>query len=223
MSSPPPPPPPVAGDDKKNDDVQEDPGGTKKKALPKALLERLKRKGIIVKEKKEDAEEEEEKKSDGELKKRKKSENGDEEENLPPPPLPKGWREGKSEDYDNHSYYYNPKLNKSRWTRPKESKRKKEGENQLKKVPPFYWKTAIDKKTMREYYYNEKTQYCTWVMPEDPAMIAKMIRCANCGGFGQGLVKEHGFCNRCARELQVKKKQPTTKQRGGGQKRALVL
>ena len=37
------------------------------------------------------------------------------------------------------------------------------------KVPPFYWKTTVDKKTKREYYYNEKTNYCTWVMPEDPA------------------------------------------------------
>lgn len=172
------------------------------KALPKALLERLKKKGIVpavVVPKEEDKDEEE--------------------ENVPPPPLPKGWREGKSEDYDNHAYYYNAKLNISRWTRPKEKKTKKEKE----KVPPFYWKTTVDKKTKREYYYNEKTNYCTWVMPEDPAIVAKMIRCANCGGFGQGLVKEHGFCNRCARELRVRKKPPTTKQRGGGQKKTLVL
>ena len=175
------------------------------KALPKALLERLKKKGIVpavVVPKEED-----------------KEEKNDEEENVPPPPLPKGWREGKSEDYDNHAYYYNAKLNISRWTRPKEKKTKKEKE----KVPPFYWKTTVDKKTKREYYYNEKTNYCTWVMPEDPAIVAKMIRCANCGGFGQGLVKEHGFCNRCARELRVRKKPPPTKQRGGGQKKTLVL
>ena len=175
------------------------------KALPKALLERLKKKGIVpavVVSKEED-----------------KEEKNDEEENVPPPPLPKGWREGKSEDYDNHAYYYNAKLNISRWTRPKEKKTKKEKE----KVPPFYWKTTVDKKTKREYYYNEKTNYCTWVMPEDPAIVAKMIRCANCGGFGQGLVKEHGFCNRCARELRVRKKPPPTKQRGGGQKKTLVL
>ena len=101
----------------------------------------------------------------------------------------------------------------------KEKKTKKEKE----KVPPFYWKTTVDKKTKREYYYNEKTNYCTWVMPEDPAIVAKMIRCANCGGFGQGLVKEHGFCDRCARELRVRKKPPPTKQRGGGQKKTLVL
>ena len=175
------------------------------KALPKALLERLKKKGIVpavVVPKEED-----------------KEEKNDEEENVPPPPLPKGWREGKSEDYDNHAYYYNAKLNISRCTRPKEKKTKKEKE----KVPPFYWKTTVDKKTKREYYYNEKTNYCTWVMPEDPAIVAKMIRCANCGGFGQGLVKEHGFCNHCARELRVRKKPPPTKQRGGGQKKTLVL
>lgn len=175
------------------------------KALPKALLERLKKKGIVpavVVPKEED-----------------KEEKNDEEENVPPRSLPKGWREGKSEDYDNHAYYYNAKLNISRWTRPKEKKTKKEKE----KVPPFYWKTTVDKKTKREYYYNEKTNYCTWVMPEDPAIVAKMIRCANCGGFGQGLVKEHGFCNRCARELRVRKKPPPTKQRGGGQKKTLVL
>ena len=126
-------------------------------------------------------------------------------------------------EYDNHTYYYNPKLNKSRWTRPKESSlKKKEEANNISQLPPFYWKTSIDKKTKREYYYNEKTKYCTWVIPEDPAAIAKMIRCANCGGFGQGLVKEHGFCNRCARELQMKRKK-STKKRVGGQKRALVL
>ena len=175
------------------------------KALPKALLERLKKKGIVpavVVPKEED-----------------KEEKNDEEENVPPPPLPKGWREGKSEDYDNHAYYYNAKLNISRWTRPKEKKTKKEKE----KVPPFYWKTTVDKKTKREYYYNEKTNYCTWVMPEDPAIVAKMIRCANCGGFGQGLVKEHGFCNRCARELRVRTKPPPTKLRGGGPTKTLVL
>ncbi len=179
------------------------------KALPKALLERLKKKGIIpavVVVVKEEEEEKNEHKDE-------------EEENVPPPPLPKGWREGKSEDYDNHAYYYNAKLNKSRWKRPKEKKKK----NKKEKVPPFYWKTTLDKKTKREYYYNEKTNYCTWVMPEDPAIVAKMIRCANCGGFGQGLVKEHGFCNRCARELRVRKKLPTMKERGGGQKKTLVL
>jgi polyglutamine-binding protein 1 len=210
--------PPPAGGKKDGEDAEkkkieeggreeEPPVVPKKKPLPKALLERLKKKGIIKEEKSAELE----------------NKKNEETENVTPPPLPKGWKEGKSVEYDNHTYYYNPKLNKSRWTRPKESSlKKKEEANNISQLPPFYWKTSIDKKTKREYYYNEKTKYCTWVIPEDPAAIAKMIRCANCGGFGQGLVKEHGFCNRCARELQMKRKK-STKKRVGGQKRALVL
>ena len=44
------------------------------------------------------------------------------------------------------------------------------------------------------------------MISEDPAAIAKMIRCANCGGFGQGLVKEHGFCNAPQRVADEKEK-----------------
>ena len=119
------------------------------KALPKALLERLKKKGIIKEEKSAELE----------------NKKNEETENVTPPPLPKGWKEGKSVEYDNHTYYYNPKLNKSRWTRPKESSlKKKEEANNISQLPPFYWKTSIDKKTKREYYYNEKTKETRWTL-----------------------------------------------------------
>jgi len=108
-------------------------------------------------------------------------------------------------------YYYNKSLNKTQWERPTEpvvevcDAKPRPPPPPPKKKPlgplPPGWDAARDPASGREYYFNSHTQQTSWERPQDAATNVGMKRCSGCGGFGRGLVKEHGYCLHCSRIL----------------------
>jgi polyglutamine-binding protein 1 len=121
---------------------------------------------------------------------------GGEEDALPP-----GWRSKVDPTYGK-TYYYNKTLNKTQWERPvmEKTRRPPPPPKPVAPLPPG-WTAVTDPGSGREYFYNQSTQKTSWERPKDAASAVGMKRCAGCGGFGRGLVKEHGYCLHCSRIL----------------------
>lgn len=122
---------------------------------------------------------------------------GGEEDALPP-----GWRSKVDPTYGK-TYYYNKTLNKTQWERPVMEKTRRPPPPPPKPVAPLPpgWTAVTDPGSGREYFYNQSTQKTSWERPKDAASAVGMKRCAGCGGFGRGLVEEHGYCLHCSRIL----------------------
>ena len=184
------------------------------KALPEALAARLRARGIL----RDDGD-------DGDAStssKRAKGDDGrgatvardgrEEKKEASVAPLPSGWKQKMDEKYGK-VYYYNKTLKKTQWERPVEEdtveelvakpappppppvKRERAGP-----LPPG-WSVTVDPRSGKEYYFNVHTQETSWERPKDAATAVGMRRCGNCGGFGRGLVKQHGYCLNCSRML----------------------
>jgi polyglutamine-binding protein 1 len=115
--------------------------------------------------------------------------------------LPPGWRSKVDPTYGK-TYYYNKTLNKTQWERPvmEKTRRPPPPPKPVAPLPPG-WTAVTDPGSGREYFYNQSTQKTSWERPKDAASAVGMKRCAGCGGFGRGLVKEHGYCLHCSRIL----------------------
>jgi len=175
--------------------------------LPEALRERLKARGILRSANVEDD-------APSTSGKRARDPGEDDGERLP-----EGWKAKKDEKY-NKVYYYNKKLNKTQWERPQmpgkeitaseqrgsASANEPQPRAETKRTPPPPplppgWSAAVDPTSKKEYYFNPHTQKTSWERPCDGASAVGMRRCLGCGGFGRGLVKEHGYCLHCSRAL----------------------
>ena len=118
--------------------------------------------------------------------------------------LPRGWRAKVDPTYG-QTYYYNKALNKTQWERPVEAEKTRPppppaAAKATTPLPPG-WRATTDPASGREYFFNPHTQKTSWERPRDGATAVGMRRCSGCGGFGRGLVKEHGYCLHCSRIL----------------------
>lgn len=177
------------------------------KPLPEALAARLKARGILPSD--------EDKPTSSSGAKRLRREEDEEDQGGTPTdpeekPLPSGWKAKMDKKYGK-MYYYNKSLNKTQWERPTEpvvevcDAKPRPPPPPPKKKPlgplPPGWDAARDPASGREYYFNSHTQQTSWERPQDAATNVGMKRCSGCGGFGRGLVKEHGYCLHCSRIL----------------------
>lgn len=178
------------------------------KPLPRALVERLSKRGIAVPSDEREANDASgardaiERAGGRAREARETSETEASTSDLPP-----GWKSKVDATYG-RVYYYNKALNKTQWERPEASERAAPPPPPRAKpavvapLPPG-WQATIDPASGREYYFNPHTQKTSWERPKDAASAVGMKRCSGCGGFGRGLVKDHGYCVHCSRVLQI--------------------
>jgi len=178
------------------------------KPLPRALVERLSKRGIAVPSDEREASDA----SDGSDAIERAGANAREarvtsETEASTSDLPPGWKSKVDATYG-RVYYYNKALNKTQWERPESSERAAPPPPPRVKpavvapLPPG-WQATIDPASGREYYFNPHTHKTSWERPKDAASAVGMKRCSGCGGFGRGLVKEHGYCMHCSRVLEM--------------------
>ncbi|KAF5205882.1 Polyglutamine-binding protein [Thalictrum thalictroides] len=131
-----------------------------------------------------------------------------------------GWKEAKDPSTGS-IYYYNENTGKSQWEIPIESPPTPLSAESL--PLPLDWQEAVDVTTGHKYYYNTKTYVTKWERPnsvEDVALqqtgslsrktagetenkSSMQRKCMGCGGWGLGLVQASGYCNHCARVLNL--------------------
>ncbi|PIA33505.1 hypothetical protein AQUCO_04100144v1 [Aquilegia coerulea] len=130
-----------------------------------------------------------------------------------------GWKEAKDPSTGS-VYYYNENTGKSQWEIPFETPTIPQSAESLP-LPPD-WQEVVDVTTDHKYYYNMKTYVTQWERPssvEEVALqqtgslsrktagetenISMQRKCMGCGGWGLGLVQASGYCNHCARVLNL--------------------
>ncbi|XP_078431409.1 WW domain-containing protein [Wolffia australiana] len=146
--------------------------------------------------------------------------------------LPPGWVEAK-DPVSGHTYFYSETTGQSQWERPVKSVESSQHPFNrpylnTPSLPPLPdgWKEGVDNNSGRTYYYNTKTHATQWERPSSdrdrpppqvkcqiisaamPAGrsdngVSPLVKCLKCGGWGVNLVQLSGYCNHCARILNI--------------------